>query len=155
MIGRMLRLMGRWRVTVRSRGTLAPPDEPGVSGLPEDDLERPAELTFDGDGQVFGFGGVNSVRGTWSVDGGALRFGPIVSTLMAGPPTAMRNETELLRLLGGPLALRLPGDGTDGAPEPFRGPDDAPAARVAALELVALDGDRLVLERVADGVGQG
>ena len=155
MIGRMLRLMGRWRVTVRSRGTLAPPDEPEVAALPEDDADRTAELTFDGDGQVFGFGGVNRVRGTWSIDDGTLRFGPMVSTLMAGPPTAMRNETELLRLLGGPLALRTPGGDAETATDPSRGPDDASVARVSAVELVAPDGDRLVLDRVPEEARQG
>lgn len=150
MIGRMLRLMGRWRVTVRSRGTLAPPDEPGVSGLPGGEADRPAELTFDGDGQVFGFGGVNSVRGTWSVDDGTLRFGPMVSTLMAGPPAAMRNETELLRLLGGPLALRTSAGSPERSPAASLGSGDVAAERPTALELVAPDGDRLVLDRVAD-----
>ena len=42
----------------------------------------------------------------------------MVSTLMAGPPTAMRNETELLRLLGGPLALRTPGGDAETATDP-------------------------------------
>ena len=46
--------------------------------------------------------GVNRVRGTWELDGDALTFGPVVSTLMAGPPDAMTCEQQVLRLLGEP-----------------------------------------------------
>ncbi|MBT0994562.1 META domain-containing protein [Cellulomonas sp. DKR-3] len=153
----MLRLVGRWRVTVRSRGMLGGPDGgtdgPGevTPGLPEDDEDRTAELTFDGDGQVFGSGGVNRVRGTWSIEQDTLRFGPMVSTLMAGPATAMRQEAELLRLLRGPLGLRTPAGDAETTSDPLRGPDGAPeGAAVPTVELVAADGDRLVLERLAD-----
>ncbi|MEZ0449820.1 META domain-containing protein [Cellulomonas sp. ICMP 17802] len=65
-------------------------------------------LTFDGDGQVFGMAGVNRVRGTWVLDGDTLTFGPVVSTLMAGPPDAMACEQAVLRLLGGAVAVSTP-----------------------------------------------
>lgn len=129
---------------------LAATDEPGQMhpGLPEDDADRAAELTFDGDGQVFGSGGVNRLRGTWSIEDDVLRFGPMVSTLMAGPPAAMRQEAELLRLLGGPLALRTPGGDAETTADPLRGPDDEASTPAAAVELVASDGDRLLLDRL-------
>ena len=65
-------------------------------------------LTVDGDGQVFGLAGVNRVRGTWRLDGETLTFGPVVSTLMAGPPDAMTREQQVLRLLGEPSRVSAP-----------------------------------------------
>jgi len=65
-------------------------------------------LTFDGDGQVFGLAGVNRVRGTWLLDAHTLTFGPVVSTLMAGPPDAMTREQQVLRLLGEPSTVAAP-----------------------------------------------
>ncbi len=65
-------------------------------------------LTFDGDGQVFGLAGVNRVRGTWDLSGHTLSFGPVVSTLMAGPPDAMTCERQVLLLLGSPLTVAAP-----------------------------------------------
>ena len=65
-------------------------------------------LTFDGDGQVFGMAGVNRVRGTWQLDGDTLTFGPVVSTLMAGPPDAMACEQLVFRLLGGAVTASSP-----------------------------------------------
>jgi len=68
-------------------------------------------LTFDGDGQVFGLAGVNRVRGTWRLDAQTLTFGPVVSTLMAGPPDAMTREQQVLRLLGEPVTVTALDDG--------------------------------------------
>ena len=69
-------------------------------------------LTFDGDGVVFGMAGVNRVRGTWVLDGDTLTFGPVVSTLMAGPPDAMTCEQQVFRLLGEPVTVTTPDDQT-------------------------------------------
>jgi heat shock protein HslJ len=69
-------------------------------------------LTFDGDGQVFGLAGVNRVRGTWVLDRDTLTFGPVVSTLMAGPPDAMECERQVLRLLGDEVRVSTPDDDT-------------------------------------------
>ncbi|GAA3802778.1 YbaY family lipoprotein [Cellulomonas soli] len=79
-------------------------------------------LTFDGDGQVYGCSGVNRVRGTWTFDEpldaspdapsdgqggpGRLVIGPMVSTLMAGPPEATACEEAVQRLLAVPLTVR-------------------------------------------------
>lgn len=40
-------------------------------------------IQFDGDGQAAGFGGCNSYSGQYTVQGGAISFGEIVSTLVA------------------------------------------------------------------------
>jgi heat shock protein HslJ len=69
-------------------------------------------LTFDGDGQVFGMAGVNRVRGTWELDGDSLTFGPVVSTLMAGPPDAMECEQRVFQLLDGTVTVSSPADDT-------------------------------------------
>ncbi|MGN8245694.1 YbaY family lipoprotein [Cellulomonas soli] len=102
-------------------------------------------LTFDGDGQVYGCSGVNRVRGTWTLEepseGGSPRLliGPMVSTLMAGPPAATACELAVQQLLAVPLAVRQrdepAGSAGGGAP-------------ASDLELVADDGRRarLVLD---------
>jgi len=71
--------------------------------------ERAPWLTFDGDGQVYGMAGVNRVRGTWTADGDTIRFGPVVSTLMAGPPEATACERAVLGLLSSTLTVAAPG----------------------------------------------
>lgn len=78
-----------------------------VAGEPVTDVPdraRPS-LTFDGDGQVYGTGGVNRLRGTWQEAEGTLTFGPVVTTLMAGIPEHMARERAVLDLLGGPVRL--------------------------------------------------
>jgi len=89
----MTDLTGTWRVVQVSGADVGP--EP----------ERAPWLTFDGDGQVYGFAGVNRVRGTWTVDGDTVMFGPMVTTLMAGPEPAMRLESALTGLLAGTLTV--------------------------------------------------
>jgi heat shock protein HslJ len=80
----------------------------------EDGPERAhPELTFAGDGQVYGTGGVNRLRGTWSFADGTLTFGPVVTTLMAGTPEHTARERAVLDLLTGPLRVAL----VDGALE--------------------------------------
>ncbi|MDH4140064.1 MAG: META domain-containing protein [Coriobacteriia bacterium] len=51
-----------------------------------------SEITFD-NGQVTGSGGVNTFSGTYEADDGRLQFGPLASTLMAGEPAAMEQES--------------------------------------------------------------
>jgi len=50
-------------------------DVDGVPVAPAPDRARP-ELTFEDDGQVFGTGGINRFRGTYTLDGDRLTFGP-------------------------------------------------------------------------------
>jgi heat shock protein HslJ len=92
----MVDLAGTWRFTALEGAEL---DEAGRST---------PWLTFDGDGQVFGLAGVNRVRGTWRLEAHTLTFGPVVSTLMAGPPDAMRREQQVLRLVGEPVTVAAP-----------------------------------------------
>jgi len=87
----MLRLVGTWQVTAVG-GADVPPDSPHAPWL-----------TFDGDGQVYGMSGVNRVRGTFVVEGETVTFGPMASTMMAGPDDAMRVEAAVLATLAGPL----------------------------------------------------
>jgi heat shock protein HslJ len=86
-----------------------------VAGEPVTDVPdraRPS-LTFDGDGQVYGTGGINRLRGTWQEDGGTLTFGPVVTTLMAGTPEHMARERAVLDLLGGPELVLTGADGRE------------------------------------------
>lgn len=87
-----------------------------VAGVPLDDGPERAHpaLTFSGDGQVYGTGGVNRLRGTWSFDrdpdgpaSGTLTFGPMVTTLMAGTPEHMARERAVLDLLAHPVRAAL------------------------------------------------
>jgi len=66
-------------------------------------------LTFSGDGQVYGTGGVNRLRGTWSRDGATLTFGPVVTTLMAGTPEHTARERAVLDVLARPLTVTVNG----------------------------------------------
>ncbi|MBO3083802.1 META domain-containing protein [Cellulomonas fengjieae] len=96
----MVDLAGTWRFTALEGAEL----EGAYRGTPW--------LTFDGDGQVFGLAGVNRIRGTWRLAGGTLTFGPMVSTLMAGPPDAMTREQQVLRLVGEPVTVSTPDEDT-------------------------------------------
>ncbi|GCE76129.1 META domain-containing protein [Cellulomonas biazotea] len=84
----------------------------GGADLPPQVRQAPW-LTFDGDGQVYGLAGVNRVRGTWQLAGEDLTFGPVVSTLMAGPDEAMACERQVLDLLSQPLRARSDGERLD------------------------------------------
>jgi|GEM_PF-749741 len=105
-------LHGTWRVLSVDGAELA------------DGLQGPPWLTFDGDGVVFGYAGVNRVRGTWRLDGTTLSFGPVVATLMAGPPEATATERAVLAVLQ---------DGGTVAPGPGRFGVRTPAGRTAEL----------------------
>lgn len=91
-------LHGTWVVT-EVDGTRP---SPGAQGLPW--------LVLEGDGVVYGYAGVNRVRGTWSLEDGALRFGPVVATRMAGPEAATATERRVLAFLGAGGAVE-PGAG--------------------------------------------
>ena len=97
----MRRLIGEWRVAGLD----------GTDATPEDLEQTDAWLQFDGDGQVFGKAGVNRVRGTWALDGDTLTLGPLVSTMMAGPPGPTAVEQAVTALLAGPLRLRTEDEG--------------------------------------------
>jgi heat shock protein HslJ len=75
-----------------------------LADVPE--RSRPS-LTFESDGQVYGSGGVNRLRGTYRLDGDHLTFGPVVSTRMAGTPEHTRREEAVLALLSGGVRVRV------------------------------------------------
>lgn len=80
-------LEGTWVVE-----SLAPTDDLDTSDLDTGDPEVQPRLTLE-EGQARGTGGVNRFRTTYEVTvEGALSFGPIAATRMAGPEGAMRRE---------------------------------------------------------------
>ncbi len=91
-----------------------------VDGVrPADGLQGPPWLVLEGDGVVFGYAGVNRVRGTWHLERDVLGFGPVVATRMAGPEPAAATERAVLGFLSGggevePRGDRLVVHGADG-----------------------------------------
>ena len=79
-------------------------DVAGAPVGPVPERSRP-EVTFDADGQVYGTGGVNRFRGTYALDDGVLRLGPLATTLMAGIPEHADREAAVHALLAGPLTV--------------------------------------------------
>jgi heat shock protein HslJ len=84
----------RWRATV-------------VAGMPSE-AHVQSTIEFD-DGHVFGRGGVNTFRGGCELVGDQLTFGPLATTLMAGPEEAMDQEYRWLQSLGGPVTVAFDG----------------------------------------------
>ena len=66
------------------------------------DPKRPAIrlAVKDGYERVTGSGGINQLAGNYEIDGERVRFGPLITTKMAGPP----EKTELERRLFSALA---------------------------------------------------
>jgi heat shock protein HslJ len=70
-----------------------------LDGAPVID-ERAPTLAFDlEEARVAGFAGVNRLMGSFSLDEEGLRFGPLATTLMAGPEDAMQRERRFLDVL--------------------------------------------------------
>ena len=64
------------------------------------DGERVPHLVLDlEESRVAGSGGVNRLMGTFSLTEDELRFGPIATTMMAGPERAMTRERAFLDAL--------------------------------------------------------
>lgn len=70
---------------------------------------RELTMTIDGD-TIAGHSGVNRFRGTAALDGSSLSFGPLMTTRMAGDPSAMELEHAVLAALDGTVAYRRLGD---------------------------------------------
>jgi putative lipoprotein len=67
-------------------------------------------LVFDlEEARVTGFGGVNRLMGSFSLSEEELRFGPLATTLMAGPHEAMERERAFLDALAQVTSYRLDG----------------------------------------------
>src|SRR5262245_7078295 len=65
--------------------------------------ERP-RLEFAADGKVSGYTGCNMVSGTWRLEGGAIRLGPLISTKRGCPGERDALERRFLQAIGGPAA---------------------------------------------------
>jgi len=81
-------------------------------------------LQFDPNGKVSGRGGCNRYSGQAKIDGDKLSFGPLVSTRMACPGDAMKQEQEFLAALGKAERFTLDGAGLTihvaGASQPIK-----------------------------------
>lgn len=75
----------RWVLSSLTGGTITAP---------------PPTLAFDEDGRVHGSSGVNRFGGECTIEGTEIRFGPLMSTKMAGPPDRMELERRYLEVLG-------------------------------------------------------
>jgi heat shock protein HslJ len=67
-------------------------------------------IEFSGGGRMAGFTGCNMMSGTWSEEGGAVRFGPIVSTKRFCVGAAGEVEKAVLAALGDGARAARSGD---------------------------------------------
>jgi heat shock protein HslJ len=72
----------------------------GTDGIPADLRARPW-FRLDGSDKrrVTGNTGVNLINGTYELSGGALQFGPMITTKRAGDPALMQQEFNFLKAL--------------------------------------------------------
>jgi copper homeostasis protein (lipoprotein) len=83
-----------------------------LDGVPVelDEDERVPHLVLDlEESRVAGSGGVNRIMGTFSLAEDELVFGPLATTLMAGPEEAMQRERAFLDALARVTSYRLDG----------------------------------------------
>ncbi len=72
--------------------------------------QGPPSLVLDlEESRVSGSGGVNRLMGTFVLSEDELRFGPLATTMMAGPEEAMRREREFLAALERVTSYELDG----------------------------------------------
>lgn len=99
-------LAGCCRVAATGEGGRALEDRrwrlAGVSGAEADlaAVKTPPTLRFSG-GRVEGFGGCNTLAGSYTLDGDRLVIGALAGTMMACAPRVMALETALTRALAG------------------------------------------------------
>lgn len=75
-----------------------------------DNMREPHLVLRGQDGRLAGSGGVNRLIGSYTLNGDALAFSPVASTMMAGPPEAMQQEQALIEALGRVRGYRIAGD---------------------------------------------
>lgn len=68
------------------------------------------QLSFGDDGRLSGSTGVNRLMGRYEVGEGAVTFGPLATTRMAGPPELMAQEQAVTGVLSGEVAYAVAGD---------------------------------------------
>ena len=72
--------------------------------------ERPPHVVLDlEEARVSGSGGVNRITATFALSESELRFGPLATTMMAGPEPAMWRERTFLDALGRVTSYSLDG----------------------------------------------
>lgn len=84
-----------------------------VTAINDDRIQgggRDPQLQLRGDGRVAGTGGCNQLAGRYAVEGGALHFSDLTTTLMACAGTAMQQELALLNALRRVTAYRMDGE---------------------------------------------
>ena len=74
------------------------------------DNEQPAFVHFHADGKISGFGGCNSLFGSYTANGGALEIGPLGSTRKACAEPVMKAETVFLQVVGTATIYRIDRD---------------------------------------------
>jgi heat shock protein HslJ len=67
-------------------------------------------IVFGDDGRVTGDAGVNRFGGSYRIDDDEIELGPLVSTRMAGPEAAMRQEQDFLAALSGRRRFAIDGE---------------------------------------------
>ena len=73
-----------------------------------DELQPTIVLDLE-ESQVSGSGGVNRLAGTFALSESELRFGPLATTRMAGPESAMQREQSFLAALERVTSYELDG----------------------------------------------
>ena len=81
-----------------------------VDGAPVQVAEQMREPHLVLDGRLAGSGGVNRLMGGYTLAGGSLTFSQFATTMMAGPPEAMRQEQAILSALGRVRGFDVAGD---------------------------------------------
>lgn len=71
---------------------------------------RDAQVELRSDGRVTGNGGCNTLAGRYVMEGAALRFSDLTTTLMACPGAAMQQELALLNALRRTSGYRMDGE---------------------------------------------
>ncbi len=85
-------------------------DVDGAAVTVAEQMREPHLVLHGEDGRLAGSGGVNRLMGGYTVDGGAVSFTQVATTMMAGPPEAMQQEQVILGALGRVRGFRVAGD---------------------------------------------
>jgi heat shock protein HslJ len=82
---------------------------PGAQSAALAQLNRPVTMRLES-GRLSGFAGCNNFTGSYSLDGGQLKIGPVASTQMACPEPGSSIEAAFHKALSGTLSIAVDGD---------------------------------------------
>jgi heat shock protein HslJ len=82
---------------------------PGAQSAALATLKRPVTMRLES-GRLTGFAGCNNFSGSYTLDGGQLKIGPVASTQMACPEPGSSIETAFHKALSGTLRFAVDGD---------------------------------------------